>query len=590
MQSPKTQETVWLVSFAEDDDREMTAEEIAKALASGEIVLTSIVWRDGMSDWKPIVEVPELRTIVQRQRVARQRSTVMGGFGTPAPPPAAPRPAHALTPRPPPAAAPPPPLPRAPEPRAELPRATPPNVSIGGSPKGSPRGSLAGGLVAPRRAATPSPIPPEPGIDELASSVLALADDDEPDTRQRHAAARRGDEGRTTLTGPGGPPVPPSPALKPAPLSAYANNAYADDDDAEPISLAPESLASESMESWGSDELESLPQADAPTAPVPPIFDIGASPRRPAQAARDADTTPPNRVRSRVAESALSGHEPAPPSVNIAPPERAPARTMSRGPAPTPPRPPPAAVPADPLADLDDAALKEPKKKGGLFGKVLIAALVLGLSAGAFALGRRTADPLTQPSAAPTTVAAPVETTVVSATPPVDSAPALGSVEPTASAQPEEPAEAVAEDEKAPSAAGPRGPAPRRERENVELSHEPAHSDLPAPTPKPEPASPSKPAEEPGEATEPFNKDAAGAALSSAAASAGSCRSSGDPSGVAQVSVTFSPSGRATRAIVDGPPFAGTATGGCIASRMTQAKVPPFTGSRVTVKKRVVIQ
>ena len=99
-----------------------------------------------------------------------------------------------------------------------------------------------------------------------------------------------------------------------------------------------------------------------------------------------------------------------------------------------------------------------------------------------------------------------------------------------------------------------------------------------------------EPEPESGEPAGPFDKDAAAAALARAASAAGACRTAGDPSGIAQVSVTFSPSGRATRAIVDGPPFAGTKTGGCIASKMRGSKIPSFTGSRVTVKKRVVIQ
>jgi hypothetical protein len=87
-----------------------------------------------------------------------------------------------------------------------------------------------------------------------------------------------------------------------------------------------------------------------------------------------------------------------------------------------------------------------------------------------------------------------------------------------------------------------------------------------------------------------FDKGAASAALGSAAQQASSCRKPGDPTGVATVHVTFSNAGRATRAVVEGPPFAGTATGGCIADILRKAKVPPYGGDRVTVTKRVVIQ
>jgi hypothetical protein len=39
--------------------------------------------------------------------------------------------------------------------------------------------------------------------------------------------------------------------------------------------------------------------------------------------------------------------------------------------------------------------------------------------------------------------------------------------------------------------------------------------------------------------------------------------------------------------MVQGPPFAGTATGGCIARAFKSASVPPFSGDPVTVQKTV---
>ncbi len=113
-------------------------------------------------------------------------------------------------------------------------------------------------------------------------------------------------------------------------------------------------------------------------------------------------------------------------------------------------------------------------------------------------------------------------------------------------------------------------------------------------------SAPTEPAEEPteagaegaeGEAVEPgpFDKSAAVTALSVAEGQASVCRKAGDPSGTARVVVTFAPSGRVTSATVSGPPFAGTSTGGCIASRFRSARVPVFTGSHVTVSKTVVI-
>jgi len=88
----------------------------------------------------------------------------------------------------------------------------------------------------------------------------------------------------------------------------------------------------------------------------------------------------------------------------------------------------------------------------------------------------------------------------------------------------------------------------------------------------------------------PFNSVAAGIALDQATAHAAGCRKEGDPSGVARVAVTYAPSGRATSATISGPPFSGTETGSCIASRFRGASVPPFAGEHVTVSKTVVIQ
>ncbi len=84
---------------------------------------------------------------------------------------------------------------------------------------------------------------------------------------------------------------------------------------------------------------------------------------------------------------------------------------------------------------------------------------------------------------------------------------------------------------------------------------------------------------------QPFSKAAAVSALGSAAGSAGSCKKLGGPTGAGKVTVTFANSGRVTTANVNGAPFAGTSVGGCVASIFRKAKVPPFSGSPVTVSK-----
>jgi hypothetical protein len=86
-----------------------------------------------------------------------------------------------------------------------------------------------------------------------------------------------------------------------------------------------------------------------------------------------------------------------------------------------------------------------------------------------------------------------------------------------------------------------------------------------------------------------FDRSAASSAMSAAASRAMSCKGDG-PAGTASVSVTFAPSGRVTSAKVEGGPFSGTPTGGCIATAFRSATVPPFDGSPITVRKTVSIR
>jgi hypothetical protein len=85
----------------------------------------------------------------------------------------------------------------------------------------------------------------------------------------------------------------------------------------------------------------------------------------------------------------------------------------------------------------------------------------------------------------------------------------------------------------------------------------------------------------------PFDQQAAAQALSQAAQAALSCRKEGDPSGSATVMVRYAPSGRVTSATVEAGPFAGTVTGGCIATTFRKALIPAFSGDYMTVKRTV---
>ena len=124
---------------------------------------------------------------------------------------------------------------------------------------------------------------------------------------------------------------------------------------------------------------------------------------------------------------------------------------------------------------------------------------------------------------------------------------------------------------------------------------EPAKTADPVPTASPpsdEPKKdePKKDEPKPVDVGAEFSKEAARAALGSAAAAAASCGQEDGPRGSGTVRVTFSSSGRATQALIQGPPFAGTSTGSCIAAKFRGISVPPFSGDPVTVTKTVTIQ
>jgi predicted Zn finger-like uncharacterized protein len=96
-------------------------------------------------------------------------------------------------------------------------------------------------------------------------------------------------------------------------------------------------------------------------------------------------------------------------------------------------------------------------------------------------------------------------------------------------------------------------------------------------------------APDPGGGGKEFDRAAAMSALSKAAGAAKSCKKDDGPTGGGKVKVTFAPSGNVTSATVEGPPFAGTAVGGCIASAFRSAHVPPFDGAPISVSKSFTI-
>lgn len=82
---------------------------------------------------------------------------------------------------------------------------------------------------------------------------------------------------------------------------------------------------------------------------------------------------------------------------------------------------------------------------------------------------------------------------------------------------------------------------------------------------------------------EPFDASLAARRMADASRAAQRCFDASSFGGVARVLVTFNPSGRSTRAVVVGAPFAGTSVGGCIASSFHGLIIPPFEGTPTDV-------
>jgi hypothetical protein len=87
----------------------------------------------------------------------------------------------------------------------------------------------------------------------------------------------------------------------------------------------------------------------------------------------------------------------------------------------------------------------------------------------------------------------------------------------------------------------------------------------------------------------PFAVKAAEAALAAATESARACGAKGGPTGEARVKVTFATTGDVVYSEAEGPPFAGSPAGECIARKFRNARVPPFSGAARSLTATVPI-
>lgn len=538
--------SLWVVNREEGaDDEEMPQSELLGKIRSGKIPPDAIVWREGMADWLPVADVEVLAKHLPKARGAGDKT---GGF-----------------------------------------LGTGMKADFSGRQGDKPRGESK---------SAPPPLPPKKKSSDprsgkpvaLSRGLLFSVDDDETRAREQRTPEPEKTEPKRFA---------PKPPLKSKP-AVTRDLDFSDIGDEEPV---PSSTGTPALKALTSkvppvpekkpkdDFLVSLGGGDEEVL-GPPSIDISDLSKSAEEPAPESEPV----SESKAPESGVPESDSAPSSTKKKKKKKKKKSKKkagaSRAPAATPSRRPKVSQPAEARQETAPAEAKSEEKSGSFWKVVLLAAIVGGI---AFYVTRHKAAPPVEA----TTQTEPQgseekEETAVEPRPtaePAKEPEAPGDVH--ARQAPKEQKEAksteAAPDRGKPAGAAapagqPKAPAETAATKSKEPAEKLAEKPVEKKQDKPKPAT-----EKPASDAPPFNRDAAVAALNSAVSQASGCRQPGDPSGTARVVITFAPSGRVTSANLSGPPFAGTRTGGCIASTMRRARVPPFSGSHVTVSKSVVI-
>jgi hypothetical protein len=328
----------------------------------------------------------------------------------------------------------------------------------------------------------------------------------------------------------------------------------------------------------GQDPRDLLPRTPEPTNVVP----SSASFRVNAPAWRSGDT-PAGLVRVKApppppsTEVFAARRPPAPVHSSMPPAMSMPAREMIEAERPTLP---PSDVP--PLGETHVFSEPRSSRKGWLAVATLIAAVAvafLGRAIGSLASTPSPAAPAAQPVDPQTPVTARLQAGDFrgTATDPAAQASAPTVVRPAAS-----PTEVSVESLKTEKR---RKKAKSLKTGGAEETEPVAEEAVESPAPPPPTFVAPEPPPPPGPE---FSREAAQSALEDAAALAATCRQEDTTAGAVRVAVTFVPSGQATVAVVESGVVRGTPVGSCVASKFRTAKVPPFSGTKVTVHKTMM--
>jgi predicted Zn finger-like uncharacterized protein len=596
----------WTVNISDSEQRIMRLDEIVNGYASGLVSDSAYVWKDGMADWLPLNEVPEIRAAleyVETTRVVSPSSLKPPSAHRPPPPPAAgpQRTERGLeTPRMP--SSPPPMTPRPSVPVLAPPPPPPPPMGMGMTP---PPPAPLPAAVPTQVAGFPVP-PPPPGPVPAATGGRAKVTYSAPAPPPR-AFAKHAEPASTVEYAPPVPPRAPPARVKEgrvrADLFGGHKSAGKEEEDllrSESVPLnqygdKPTAARNESSVLFSLDAMKAGQRRGSPSS-APPRASAAAPPTAadilgmPAAGAGllSAPAYSAPALSAPMAASAPAWNGAPPPALT------AQARTL-------PPQHQEAYAPRAKMDTTPPMSRGRPKM-AIIIGVVLGAALVAG--AAAFVFKDRFLTPKLAPDATETAAVATTAPThepprAAEPPPPVVKAPpptTTVAAEPVAPAEPpHEAPRAEAKPAVAPRPVPAPRPAPASQstdapkaavrkdpsEQKVVLAEDPtpAAEAPPAATPPPEEA-PSAP---------PFDTGAAKAALASAASGAAGCKTADGPTGSGKVQVTFAPSGKATSATLIEGDFGGTPIAGCVAKLFRGARVPAFSGDPVTVAKSFTI-
>ena len=75
----------WSVNLSDDDSRDLTTAEIIAGWKSGLVTQDAYAWKDGMADWKPILEIPELKQKLLASRPLKPEPVISSAKLPPSP-------------------------------------------------------------------------------------------------------------------------------------------------------------------------------------------------------------------------------------------------------------------------------------------------------------------------------------------------------------------------------------------------------------------------------------------------------------------------------------------------------------------------